>query len=46
MVNGGAGRGRADGTLACSGLKEDAVEEQMVLRPEVAEDGKRLLSVV
>lgn len=41
LVNGGAGRGRAEGTLACSGLKEDAIEEEeMDLRPEVVdEDG-------
>lgn len=41
LVNGGAGRGRAEGTLACSGLKEEAMEEEeMDLRPEVDEDGR------
>ena len=44
MVNGGAGRGRAEGTLACSGLKEDAMEEEeeeeeMDLKPDVDDDG-------
>lgn len=32
---GGDGRGRAEGALACSGLKEDAMEEEMDLRVEV-----------
>lgn len=39
LVNGGAGRGRAEGTLACSGLKEEAMEEEMDLKAEVDEDG-------
>lgn len=41
-MNGGCGRGRAEGTLACSGLKE----EMDLLRHEVAaEDGRSLKAV-
>jgi hypothetical protein len=41
LVNGGAGSGRAEGTLASSGLKEDAMDE-MDLRADVDvdEDGR------
>lgn len=45
MVNGGAGRGRAEGSLACSGLKEDAMEE-IDLRAEVDEEDGGCFKVI